>query len=139
MGRTRHNNNRKGLDGAKTFADMVVNSVKIAMEGFAPADSGKRIQMKSPDTFNGKFEKFRRWWESVKEYLHVNQSRAPTDDIKIIFVGSLMKERGQDWYQERKRDLEAKKLHDNWAAFSASLVEDFTVTAQRQGPPPPRW
>ena len=36
-------------------------------------DSGKRLLVKAPDTFDGSFTKFGRWWESMDEYFTIHK------------------------------------------------------------------
>ena len=38
----------------------------------ADEDSGKRIPLKAPETFDGSFSKVRRWWESINEYFAIH-------------------------------------------------------------------
>ena len=37
----------------------------------ADEDTRKRIPFKAPETFNGSFSKFTKWWELVNEYLAI--------------------------------------------------------------------
>ena len=89
-------------------------------------DSGKRIPMKAPETFDGSFSKFRRWWESVNEYFAIHQKRVPNDQTKIYSLGTFLRDQAADWYAERKRSMKALHLKDNWVAFSAAMEERFT-------------
>ena len=89
-------------------------------------DSGKRLLVKAPDTFDGSFIKFRRWWKSMYEYFTIHKRRVPTDETKIFSVGTFLRDQAADWYVERKRTLRAAKLKDNWEAFSEAMEDRFT-------------
>ena len=89
-------------------------------------DSGKRLPVKAPDTFNGTFTKFRRWWEAINKYFTIQKRRVPTDETKIFSVGTFLRDQAADWYTERKRTLRAAKLKDNWEAFSEAMEDRFT-------------
>ena len=54
-------------------------------------DSGKRIPLKAPETFNGSFAKFRRWWESINKYFAIHQRRVPNDQTKIYSLGTFLR------------------------------------------------
>ena len=89
-------------------------------------DSGKRLLVKAPDTFDGTFTKFRRWWESIDEYFTIYKRHVPTDETKIFPVGTFLRDQGADWYVERKRNLRATNLNDNWEAISEATEDRFT-------------
>ena len=89
-------------------------------------DSGKRIPLKAPETFDGSCSKFRRWWESINEYFAIHQRRVPNDQTKIYALGTFLRDQAADWYAERKRSMKALHLDDNWVAFSAAMEERFT-------------
>lgn len=46
-------------------------------------DSGKHLPVKAPDTFNGTFVKFRRWWEYIDQYFVIYRKGVPTNETKI--------------------------------------------------------
>ena len=89
-------------------------------------DSGKRIPLKAPETFDGSFSKFRRWWELINEYFASHQKRVPNDHTKIYSLGTFLRDQAADWYAERKRSMKALHLDDNWVAFSAAIEDRFT-------------
>ena len=89
-------------------------------------DSGKRLPVKAPDTFDGTFTKFRRWWEAIEKYVTIHKRRVPTDETKIFTVGTFLRDQAADWYTERKRTIRAAKLKDNWEAFSKAMEDRFT-------------
>ena len=110
------------------FAETIVLAAHILSkikEG-KEEDSGKRLPVKAPDTFDGTFTKFRRWWESIDEYFTIHKRRVPTDQTKIFSVGTFLRDQAADWYIERKRTLRAAKLNDNWEAFSEAMEDRFT-------------
>ena len=89
-------------------------------------DSGKRIPLKAPETFDGSFTKFRRWSESINKYFVIHQKRVPNDQTKIYSLGTFLRDQAADWYAERKRSRKALDLEDNWVAFSAAIEDRFT-------------
>ena len=89
-------------------------------------DSGKRIPLKAPKTFDGSFSKFRRWWESINKYFAIHQKRVPNDQTKIYSLGTFLRDQAAEWYTERKRSMKALHLDDNCVAFSAAMEERFT-------------
>ena len=89
-------------------------------------DSGKRILLKAPETFDGSFSKFRRWWELINEYFAIYQKRVPNDETKIYSLRTFLRDQAAEWYAERKRSMKALHLDDNWVAFSATMEERFT-------------
>ena len=101
------------------FAETIALAAHILskMKEGKEEDSGKRLPVKSPNTFDGTFTKFRRWWESIDEYFTIHKRRVPTDETKIFSVGTFLRDQAADWYIERKRTLRAAKLNDNWEAF----------------------
>ena len=89
-------------------------------------DSGKRLPIKAPETSDESFTKFRRWWESIKEYFTIHQKRVPNDETKIYSLGTFLRDQAADWYTERKGSMKALYLEDNWVAFSAAMEDRFT-------------
>jgi hypothetical protein len=64
----------------------------------ADKPSAKRPVMKSPDNFTGKdLSKFRAWWRTVQDYVSVNEPTMPQDKIKIMWLGSLLRDEAQRW------------------------------------------
>ena len=53
-------------------------------------DTGKRLPVKAPDTYDGSLFKFRRWWECIDEYFAIHRTRVPTDETKIYSVGTFL-------------------------------------------------
>ena len=66
----------------------------------ADEDTGKRLPIKAPETFDGSFTKFRRWWESINEYFAIHQKRVPNDETKIYSLGTFLRDQAADWYTE---------------------------------------
>ena len=95
-------------------------------------DTGKRLPVKAPDTYDRSFVKFRRWWESIDEYFAIHRKRVPTDETKIYSVGTFLRDQAADWYMESKRTMKTLHLEDNWKAFSMAIEERFT-DRQEQG------
>ena len=89
-------------------------------------DTGKRLPMKAPDTFDSTFTKFRRWWESIDKYFTIHKRYVPTYQMKILSVGTFLRDQAADWYIERKLTLRTTKWNDNWEAFSKAMEDRFT-------------
>ena len=68
-------------------------------------DSGKRIPLKAPETFDGSFSKFRRWWELINEYFAIHQKRVPNDQTKIYSLGTFLRDQAADWYAEDRKSV----------------------------------
>ena len=70
------------------FAETIALAAHILskMKEGKEEDSGKRLPVKAPDTFDGTFIKFRRWWESIDEYFTIHKRRVPMDEMKIFSV-----------------------------------------------------
>ena len=116
-------------DEMQTFAEVITMTLAARPK---EEDSGKCLPVKAPDTSDGAFIKFRRWWESIDEYFTIHRKRVPTDKTKIYSVGTFLRDQAADWYQERKRTMKTLHLEDNWKAFSTALEERFT-DRQEQG------
>ena len=58
----------------------------------ADEDNSKRLPIKAPETFDGSFTKFRRWWESINEYFTIHQKRVPSDETKIYSLGTFLRD-----------------------------------------------
>ena len=113
----------------QTFAEIIAMTLAARPK---EDDMGKRLPVKAPDTYDGSFVKFRRWWESIDEYFAIHRKRVPTDETKIYSVGTFLRDQAANWYMERKRTMKALHLEDNWKAFSTAIEERFT-DCQEQG------
>ena len=110
------------------FAETIALSAHILskLRDGKEEDSGKRLPVKAPDTFDGSFTKFRRWWESMDKYFTIHRGRVHTDETKIFTIGTFLRDQATNWYVERKRTLRAAKLNDNREAFSEAMEDRFT-------------
>ena len=59
-------------------------------------NSGNRIPLKEPETCDGSFIKFRRWWESINEYFTIHQRKVPNDQTKIDFLETFLRDQAAD-------------------------------------------
>ena len=55
-------------------------------------DTGKHLLVKAPDTYDGSFVKFRRWWEFINKYFPIHRKRVPTNKMKIYSVGTVLRD-----------------------------------------------
>ena len=113
----------------QTFAEIITIALALRPK---EDDMGKRLPVNAPDTYDGLFVKFRRWWESIDEYFAIHRKRVPTDETKIYSVGTFLRDQAADWYMERKGTMKTLHLKDNWKAFSMAIEERFT-DRQEQG------
>ena len=113
----------------QTFAEIIAMALAAQPK---EDDTGKRLPVKAPDTYDGSFVKFRRWWESIDEYFTIHRKRVPTDETKIYSVGTFLGDQAADWYMERKRTMKTLHQEDNWKAFSMAIEERIT-DRQEQG------
>ena len=58
----------------------------------ADEESGKRLPIKAPETFERSFTNFRRRWESINEYFAIHQKRVPNDETKIYSLGTFLRD-----------------------------------------------
>ncbi len=89
-------------------------------------DTGRRLRIKAPEPFDGAYSKFRMWWESMEEYLYIQRRSVPDDEIRILTVGTFLKDEAKVWYATRRRELRTKNRTDSWKKFTSKLVKTFT-------------
>ena len=89
-------------------------------------DTGRRLQVKAPETFNSEFTKFRGWWKAIQRYLRIYASHIPDDTTRIDVVSTYLKDDALLWHEARERLLEQKGKIDNWRAFLSKIEERFT-------------
>ena len=77
----------------ETFAEIIAMALATHTK---EVDSGKRLSIKAPDTFNGTYIKFRRWWESIDEYFAIYRKRVPMDETKIYSIGTFLMDQAAD-------------------------------------------
>ena len=71
----------------QTFAEVIAMALAARPK---EEDSGKCLPVKAPDTLDGTFIKFRRWWESIDEYFVIHRKRVLTDETKLYSVGTFL-------------------------------------------------
>ena len=77
----------------QTFAEIIAMALAVQPK---EGDTGKHLPVKAPDTYDGSFMKFRRWWESNDEYFAIPRKRVPTDKTKIYLVGTFLRDQAAD-------------------------------------------
>lgn len=116
----------------RTTAEIITRSVKTTdrriLKPNPPekGDDGKRLLAKAPDAFDGTSTKFRVWCENMEDYLRLHETKAPTDESRILAYATFFRGQAVEWYRERKSTFATQKLVDNWAAFSQAFAERFT-------------
>ena len=113
----------------QAFAEIIAMALASQLK---KDNTGKRLPVKAPDTYDGSFVKFRRWWQSIDEYFAIYRKRVPTNETKIYSVGTFLRDQAANWYMERKRTMKTLHLEDNWKVFSMAIEERFT-DRQEQG------
>ena len=89
--------------------------------------NNKRPSMKLPELYDGKdYTIFRSWWRRVDQYMQVNEPTMPTDDVKIFWVGSLLKGAANKWHEFREARHKALKMKDTWESFAEDFQERFS-------------
>ena len=73
----------------QTFAEIIAMALAAQPK---EDDMGKRLPVKAPDTYDGSFIKFRRWWEAIGEYFTIHRKRVPTNETKIYSVGTFLRD-----------------------------------------------
>ena len=77
----------------QTFAEIIAMALAAQPK---EDDTGKRLPVKAPDTYDGSFVKFRRWWEFIDEYFVIHRKRVPTNKKKIYSVGTFLRDQAAD-------------------------------------------
>ena len=108
------------------FAQAIAIAVKEALAGATPTDRGKRLPVKAPESFDGSYSKFRLWWETMRQYLHIQRHSVPDDETKILSIGTYLSGEAKTWFNARLREAEASHQYDDWKSFSSALVDRFT-------------
>ena len=65
-------------------------------------DSRERIPLKAPEILDGSLSEFRRWLESINEYITIHQNRVRNNQTKIYSLGTFLRDQAADWYAEKK-------------------------------------
>ena len=114
--------NRPEIDQAQVLAQAIANAMRSAR----PADSGRRLPVKQPDTFDGEYTKFRSWWRQMKKYLQIHQHQVPDDLTKINTVSTFLRGQALLWAEARERLMETRSAQDTWTALCSKMEERFT-------------
>ena len=93
----------------------------------------KPPSMKLPDVYDGSdVSKFRSWWRSVKRYMKVYEATMRRDEIKITWIGSLLRGEALNWYHARETRFEMEDIADDWTSFMDALERRFVDTLEQQ-------
>jgi hypothetical protein len=68
----------------------------------------------------------------VDRYLRYFKDEYTYDDDKIIFVGTLLREKALAWYNNREDQLKKHFQVDTWRAFISSMEERFIDTEEEK-------
>ena len=109
----------------EVFAVLLAQTLKKVIST-QKQDTGRRLSVKAPETFNGEFVKFRGWWKSMQRYLRIYVSHIPDDTTQIDVVSTYFKDDTLLWYEARERLLDLRESQDSWKAFSSKLEARFT-------------
>lgn len=117
--------------------------IRIHVPSYVPnyLASSSRLA-KDPDTFHGKRDKLKAFLTQMQIYLHMNSSKFRTEEDKVLFVTSYLRDTAFEWCEPLLRDyFEATEenplvLSSVKALFDALTVTfgdiDTTSTAERQ-------
>ena len=103
----------------EAFAALLAQTLRKTMT----QDTGRRLPVKAPQTFNSEFTKFRGWWKAMQRYLRIYASHIPDDTTRINVVSTYLKDDALLWHEARERLLEQKRKIDNWMLFSSKIEE----------------
>ena len=109
----------------EVFATLLAQTLKKVIPT-PKQDTGRRLPVKAPETFNGEFVKFQGWWKSMERYLRIYASHIPDDVTRIDVVSTFFKDDALLLYEVRERLLDLRGSQDSWQAFSSKLEEQFT-------------
>lgn len=99
----------------------------------AKGSSSKPPSMKLPETYDGSdVSKFRSWWRSVKRYMRIYESAMRQDEVKITWIGSLLRGEALNWYHAREGRHELAGTQDEWAEFKEALEKRFIDTLEKR-------
>ena len=105
-------------------------SLRMAQEsGTAAATAqNKEIKMNTPTPFTGKREKLEEFLIELKMYLAMNADIYNTDQRRIIFTLSFMKEEtAESWKQSYWRQTQEQMQPWDWTIFKNALSTSFTA------------
>ena len=99
----------------------------------AKGSSSKPPSMKLPETYDGSdVSKFRSWWRSVKRYMRIYESAMRQDEVKITWIGSLLRGEALNWYHAREGRHELAGTQDEWTRFRDALEKRFVDTLEKR-------
>ena len=88
--------------------------------------------MLKPDKFTGKPKQFRPWWDKVSDYLEYHESGFPSDQVKLLFLPSLLKEEAEQWWSRRRDIIRQSGKKDSWKEFVRDMKAQFTNPYEKQ-------
>lgn len=91
--------------------------------------TGSRVvKIKEPPPYkeDGK-QNFRTWWKQVENYFEQTQKGWMADDgyDRILFVGSLLRDSAQEWFQEYQEEVEEDPTKRSWEYFKQASFGRF--------------
>jgi Domain of unknown function (DUF4939) len=100
-----------------------------------PANGPKELNLNKPDTFNGNRERFKKFLQDVKVYIHVNHETYNNDLRKIAFILSFMiTAAAATWKAQFIKEAYAKPIPANpnnrlgtYATFRKELIKVFLM------------
>ena len=88
-------------------------------------------QICKPDAYNGSVESnamYKRWYESINDYLYHNCGSLEGDSDLIRVVGAFIKGMARDWYNNRARQPRSNRMIDTWSAFLSAMDKRFATS-----------
>jgi hypothetical protein len=125
-------NNDSGSDVGSTMSQVVANKVAALIASGRNKVSEQRIRMfkqpkrNNPSSFEGEPKEFRKWWNSVLEFLDYSKGDFESDLAKIGWIGGFMKKKAQDWHQRRTEIFRDLGEPDDWTRYEHALKQHFT-------------
>ena len=91
----------------------------------------RKLQIPKPYEYNGYVESnptYHRWYETINDYLYHNRGSWQGDSDRIRVVGSFMKGKARNRYDNRASQLRSNRKIDSWSVFVSALDERFTTS-----------
>jgi Ty3 transposon capsid-like protein len=128
----------RNLQGQIAQQSVLYQQLKEAIENpdpgrqFFSRDRTHEPKLPLPERFNGNRKLYRTFSQQVKTILVLNASRFPTDESKILFIGSLLTGDAAHWFEATTRHDSQITFQTFNDLFSQLFSDPHTVTTARR-------
>lgn len=128
----------QNLQGQIAQQSVLYQQLKEAMENPDPArqlfsrDRTQEPKLPLPERFNGNRKLYRTFSQQVKTILLLNATRFPSDESKILFIGSLLTGDAAHWFEATTRNNPQMTFQAFNELFSQLFSDPHTVTTARR-------